>query len=68
MERFAIELHNAVVRRLTLDGESHHMYPDAWSETRTVEIEAEGPGQALEKVEQTYPRARGFIIENIRHQ
>jgi hypothetical protein len=68
MGRFAIELHNAVVRSLTLDGESHHTYADIWSETRTVEIEAEGPSQALEKVELTYPRARGFIIENIRHQ
>jgi hypothetical protein len=68
MGRFAVEIHNAVVRRLAKDGESHHMYADIWSETRTVEIEAEGPDDAREKAEQTFPRARGFIIENIRHQ
>jgi len=58
-------LYNAEVRRLVYDGDHHRDLTDDWSSTHYVEIHAVSALEARRKIEQRYPRDRGFVIEAV---
>ena len=63
--RFEVALYNAEVRRLVYDGDHHRDLTDDWSSTHYVEIRAASALEARRKIEQRYPRDRGFVIEAV---
>lgn len=63
--RFEVALHNAEVRRLVYEGGHHRDYADDWSFTHYVEVSADSALDARRKVEQRFPRDRGFVIEAV---
>ncbi|GAB3116089.1 hypothetical protein [Novispirillum itersonii] len=66
MTRYEIAIHNADVRRLVYGGDHHRDLADSWSETHYVEVVAETPDQARNKIFNRYPRDRGFVIEAVK--
>lgn len=62
---FEVALYNADVRRLVYDGEHHREYSDDWSNTHFIEVRALNEMDARRKIEQRYPRDRGFVIEAV---
>ncbi len=64
-DRFEVALYNAEVRRLVYEGTHHRDLADSWSSTHFVEIRATSALEARRKIEQRYPRDRGFVIEAV---
>lgn len=64
--RFEVALFNAEVRRLVYEGAHHRDLSDDWSSTHYVEVRATSVLEARRKIEQRYPRDRGFVIEAVK--
>lgn len=64
--RYEVALYNAEVRRLVYEGTHHRHLADEWSSTHFVEVRAVSVLEARRKIEQRYPRDRGFVIEAVK--
>lgn len=64
--RYEVAVYNVEVRRLVYQGEHHKQLNDEWSSTHYIEVQANSSLEARRKIEQRYPRERGFVIEAVK--
>lgn len=63
--KFEVGIHNAEVRRLVKEGDKHRILTDDWADTHYVEIQAENEMAARAKIEERYPKSKGFVITQV---
>lgn len=63
--RFEAAVYNAEVRRKVYDGEHHRDLSDDWSSVHFIEVRAMTSLEARRKIEQRFPRDRGFVVEAV---
>lgn len=63
--KFEAAIHNADVRRLVNAGERHRELSEAWADTHYIEISADSPEEARERLNRKYPSDQGYVIESV---
>jgi hypothetical protein len=64
-KKYEVAIHNAEVRKLNKEGEKHKILTDDWADTHYIEIEALNETEVRAKVEERYPKSKGFVITHI---
>lgn len=62
---YEVAIHNADVRKLVKEGDKHRILTDDWADTHYVDVQAKNEAEARAKIEERYPKSKGFVITHV---
>lgn len=65
VKKFEAAVFNQQVRDAVKQLEHHPDYKDEWADLHYIEVKAETSADARKEIERQYPKAKGFVIDNI---